>query len=372
MEEGRFIPLVNVGREYALLKEQISEAIAKVCHRADFILGSALEEFENEFAKFIGSKFAVGVASGTDALFLSLKSLQLEKGAEVITPAFTFVATVLAIVNAGLKPVLVDISENDYCIDVSLLRKKITMKTKVILPVHLFGYPANMEEIEAICKDYQLFLIEDACQAHGATFKGKRVGSFGITGCFSFYPSKNIGCAGDGGMITTSNENMYRYLKSLRNLGQTSKYEHTYLGINSRLDTIQAAILRVKLSYLEEWNRKRREKAILYKKLLQNLPVILPPDDTPDTFQVFHVFVIRTKKRDELFEYLKNNGIGVIIHYPKPIHYQPSFRKFFEREKYPVAECVAREVLSLPIDPFIKEDEIEYVCNKIKEFFEKT
>lgn len=368
----KYIPLVNLGREYEVLKGQILKAIQKTCESGDYILGQALEEFENNFARFIGTKYAVGVASGTDALYLSLKSLQLEEGCEVIVPAFTFVATVLAVINAGLKPVLVDVLDDNYCINTDDIAKRITEKTKVVLPVHLYGYPSNMEKLIAICKEYNLFLIEDSCQAHGAMFKGKKIGSFGITSCFSFYPSKNIGCFGDGGMITTSDENIYKYLRYLRNLGQTSKNNHTYLGINSRLDTIQAAILNVKLPYLEEWNVKRREKASLYRTLLSDLPLTLPPVDSKDIFQVFHLFVIRTKMRNELFEYLRNNGIGVLIHYPKPIHYQESLKPFFCGENYPVAEALSREVMSLPIDPFITREEIEYICNKIREFYNRV
>ncbi len=367
----KFIPLVNINAEYSFLKNKIQKAVQKTLKSADFILGKPLQEFEKNFANYIGTKYALGVASGTDALFLSLKSLNLNENDEVILPAFTFVATALAVVNCKLKPVLVDISEKDYCIDITQIKNKITNRTKAIIPVHLYGYPANMEELAKICKEYNLYLIEDACQAHGSCFNRKKAGSFGITGCFSFYPSKNLGAYGDAGMITTNNDKIYDYLKALRNLGHITKYEHIYLGINSRLDSIQATILNVKLPYLDKWNAQRRKKANIYRKLLKKLPVILPPEDTEKTFQTFHLFVIRTQEREKLYEYLKTNNIGVIIHYPKPLHLQNSFQKFFKEESYPVAEKVSKEVLSLPLNPFIKKEEITYVCKKIKEFFKR-
>jgi dTDP-4-amino-4,6-dideoxygalactose transaminase len=366
---NKFIPLVDLKAEYEFLKEELLEKIQQTLVSDSFILGKELEEFERRFAEYIGTGYCVGVASGTDALYLSLKALDLEAGSEVITPSFTFIATVLSIVNAGLKPVLVDISAENYCIDVSELEKKITKKTKVILPVHLFGYPAKLDRIVSICEERKIYLIEDACQAHGSKYRNRKLGSFGTAGCFSFYPSKNLGCYGDGGAVTTNDENIYQKLKYLRNYGQTSKYEHTYFGINSRLDTIQAGILNVKLKYLDEWNSKRREKALLYKKLLRNLPIILPPDDTQDTYQIYHVFAIRTKKRDQLFEHLQKHNISTVIHYPKPIHLQNSFRAFFKGQHFPVSEEVAKEILSLPLHPFLSEEDIEYISSVIKSFF---
>ncbi len=360
-----YIPLVDLKSEYKLLQHEIENAIQKVMERSEFILGKVLEEFESNFAKFIGTNYAVGVASGTDALFLALQALNLEKGTEVITPSFTFIATVLAIVNAGLKPLLVDISEENYCIDIEQLEKRITKKTKVIMPVHLYGYPCIMDKILEICKERNIYLIEDACQAHGSKYKNKRVGSFGTMAAFSFYPAKNLGCYGDGGIITTDDFKLVENLKYLRNYGQTSKYEHTYFGINSRLDTIQAAILNVKLKYLDEWNRKRREKAAYYRQLLKNLPIVLPPEDTADTYQNYHLFVIRAKKRDVLYEHLRQNNVGAIIHYPTPIHLQPSFKSLFNNERYPVSETISKEVLSLPLNPFITNDKIEYICKLV-------
>ncbi|MFN7181254.1 MAG: DegT/DnrJ/EryC1/StrS family aminotransferase [Planctomycetota bacterium] len=364
------VPLVDLKSEYKFIQDEIKNAIQEVMANGDFILGKAVEEFESNFAKYIGTNFAVGVASGTDALYLSLKALNLEKDAEVITPSFTFIATVLAIVNAGLKPVLVDVSEKDYCIDVFQLEKKITKKTKVIIPVHLYGYPCNLDKVSELCRENKVYLIEDACQAHGTMYKNKKIGSFGIAGCFSFYPSKNLGGYGDGGMITTNDPKINENLRYLRNYGQTSKYEHTYFGINSRLDTLQASILNIKLKYLDQWNKKRREKASYYRQLLKDLPVILPPEDTPDTYKIYHVFVIRTKKRDELYKYLRENNVGTVIHYPAPIHFQKSFKELFGNERYPVSESLSREVLSLPLNPFISENKIEYICKLITDIFQ--
>ncbi len=359
------IPLVDLKSEYKFLRNEIRIAIQKVMENSDFILGRALEEFESNFAKYIGTNYAVGVASGTDALYLSLQALNLEKNNEVITPSYTFIATVLAIVNAGLKPVLVDISEENYCIDIQQFKKKITKKTKAIIPVHLYGYPCKINEIAKICEENNIYLVEDACQAHGAMYKNKRVGSFGNTAAFSFYPSKNLGCYGDGGIVTTNDPKIFENLKYLRNYGQTSKYEHAYFGINSRLDTIQAAILNVKLRYLDGWNKKRREIASYYRKLLKNVPVILPPEDTVDTYQVYHLFVIRTKIRDKLYKHLRANNIGTIIHYPIPIYLQKSFRNLFKDESYPISDSISKEVLSLPIDPFISTEKVEYICKLI-------
>lgn len=365
------IPLVDLKRQHQALKKEILQTLEKALENSQFILGKEVEKFEDEFAKFCGCKYAIGVNSGTDALTLSLKALNIKEGDEVITVPNTFVATVDAITRNGAKPVFVDVDERSFLLDISQLEKAITPKTKAIIPVHLYGQPCNMDEILEIAEKYNLYVIEDACQAHGAEYKGKRVGGFSILSCFSFYPAKNLGALGDGGIIVTNNEELVEKLKMLRNYGQKEKYFHEFTGFNSRLDEIQAAILRIKLKYLEKWIEQRRKNAKLYNEELEGTEKILTPIELPERKHVYHLYVIRVldRKRDMLREFLVNNKIYPGIHYPIPIHLTNAYRYLgYEKGSFPVTEKLSNEILSLPMFPELREEEIVYICEKIKEF----
>jgi len=361
------IKMVDFGREYKEIGEEISEAINRVLNSGWFILGEEAEKLEEEFSNYIGTKFGVAVNSGSDALYLAIKALGVGSGDEVITVSHTFVSTVDAIVRNGAMPVFVDIDPETYTMDVTQIEDKITEKTKAIIPVHLYGYPADMDSINAIAKKYNLFVIEDACQAHGAEYKGKKVGSIGDIACFSFYPTKNCGAYGDGGMIVTNNEEIAKKLSMLRNYGQSQKYYYDFIGINSRLDEIQAAVLRVKLKHLDDWNEKRRSIAMLYNELLKNANVITPVEKEYAR-HVYHLYVIRSKKRDELQQYLLKNGIQTQIHYPVPVHKQKSYLDLGYKIHLPVTEKICNEILSLPMYPWLNEKEVINIAERIKDF----
>lgn len=364
------IPLVDLKRQYRSLKLEIDAAIKKVTLEANFILGRELEDFENDFAKYCGAKYCVGVASGTDALLLSLRALGVGPGDEVITVANTFIATVLPIIYLGAKPVLVDCGPKTYQIDPKLVEKAITKRTKVIIPVHLYGIPAPVKEIISIARHCKLFVLEDACQAHGSSLNDKKCGSFGQISAFSFYPGKNLGASGDGGAVVTNNSRLNRILRMMRDVGQSVKYKHNIVGYNSRLDTLQAAILSVKLKRLEKWNNNRRKLAKLYDKLLGDLPVILPPSHNKRSLPNYHLYVIRTKKRDSLRAFLTERGISCGMHYPIPVHLQKSMKSLgYKKGDFPIAEQYAKEVLSLPMFPELTEKEVKYMCSLIRNFF---
>ena len=364
------ISLVDLKRQYNSIKDEVNTKINEVLQNTYFILGENTEAFEEEFANYCGVKHAIGVASGSDALTLSLKALGIEEGDEVITVPNTFIATVDAISRNGAKPVFVDIDLETYNINVAKIEEKITDKTKAIIPVHLYGQPADMDAIIKIAKKkYDLKIIEDACQAHGAEYKGKKVGSLGEVGCFSFYPAKNLGAYGDGGMVVTNNEEIAERIKMLRNYGQSKKYYHDFMGYNSRLDEIQAAVLRVKLRYLDEWNDKRREYAKLYNELLKNVSGVETPIEKEFVKHVYHLYVIRCKNRDELQQYLSSKGVSTGIHYPIPVHLQKAYKHLeYKQGDFPITEKYSKEILSLPMFPELLEDEIKYVVNCIKKF----
>ncbi|MEW6008944.1 MAG: DegT/DnrJ/EryC1/StrS family aminotransferase [Candidatus Omnitrophota bacterium] len=365
------VPFVDLGVQHRQIKKEINQAINRVIKRGDFILGEELEKFEKEFAQFSNSSYAVGVSSGTDALFLALMSLGIGKGDEVIVPAFTYIATALAVSYSQAKPVFVDIEEDTYNIDVRKIEKAITKFTKAIIPVHLFGQPANMPEILKIAKKYNLKVIEDAAQAHGASIQMKEgdwqtIGSIGDIACFSFYPSKNLGALGDAGIITTNNKETYDKLFKLRNYGRVSKYEHSIIGYNCRLDTLQAAILRVKLKRLKIYNKMRQKAAKVYNRLLTGIDVVTPYK-SPLVRHVYHVYAIRTVNRDRLLAQFKKDGIGTIIHYPTPLHLQKAYGNLgFKQGTFPVAEKISGEILSLPMYPHLNSRQINYVVKSIK------
>lgn len=365
------VPFVDLRREYQNIKDEILSSIKRVFEKGQFILGEEVSFFEDEFANYCGVRYGVGVASGTDALYLALKAAGIGKGDEVITVSYSFVATALAISFTGAKPLFIDIDPETYTMDPNLLDaflKKGRRRVRAILPVHIYGHPADMDPIMEIADKYGLIVIEDACQAHGAEYKGKKVGSFGLMSCFSFYPTKNLGGYGDGGIVLTDNKKYYERLLLLRNYGEKRKYHHRVKGKNSRLDEIQAAILRIKLRYLDNWNEERRRIAIFYKEQLRDTDIVLPTEKE-GMKHVYHLFVIRTKKRDNLQKYLKEKGIFTSIHYPIPIHLQEAYKGLGNKKgDFPVTEKYAREVLSLPIFNGITEKDVKNVSTQIKRF----
>lgn len=361
------IPFVDLKCQYDSIKDEINIKINEVLQNTHFILGENVEAFEKEFANYCGVKYGVGVASGSDALALSLKAFRISKGDEVITVPNTFIATVDAISRNGAKPVFVNVDPETYNIDVNKIEEKITDNTKAIIPVHLYGQPVDMVQIVKIAREYDLRIIEDACQAHGAEYKGKKVGSLGDIGCFSFYPSKNLGTYGDGGMVVTNDGKIAEEIKMLRNYGQSKKYYHDCIGYNSRLDEIQAAILRVKLKYLDGWNDKRRKHAKLYNELLENVSGIETPIEKDYVKHVYHLYVIRCKDRDELQQYLSSKGVSTGIHYPIPVHLQKAYEHLeYKHGNFPITEKFSKEILSLPMFPELTENEIEVVVGLIK------
>lgn len=360
------IPLVNLRRQHDELRDELRDAIDHVIDQGDFILGSEVENFEAEFASYCEAKHCVAVGSGLDALTLAMKGLGIGPGDEVITAANTFVATALAIKQAGAIPVLVDHEADTYNLDPRRLPAAVTARTKAILPVHLYGHPADMDAVRMIADEHGLFVIEDACQAHGARYKGRRCGSLGNAAAFSFYPGKNLGAMGDGGAVVTDDDSLARWLRAARNYGSTAKYRHAIRGVNSRLDTIQAAVLRVKLRYLDEWNATRRWLAAQYGELLAESDVILP-GERDDVEHVYHLFVIRARHRDALLNRLHERGIGAGIHYPTPIHRQVAFGRGCITES-PLAntDTLCDELLSLPMCPYLTLDDVGTVAGEVQ------
>lgn len=362
------IRFVDLARHHAKIRGEIRKAIEQVVDQSSFILGKGVENFEQHFATFCESKYCIGVASGTDALHLALKAMGVKAGEEVITAANTFMATALAVEHCGARIKLVDADEKTYNLNPEKLQEVITKKTKAIIPVHLFGQPAAMDAIMEIAEDHGIQVLEDACQAHGARYKGKRVGNFGRAAAFSFYPPKNIGAWGDGGAIVTNDASLQEMLRKMRNYGQKVKHCHEMLGFNSRLDTIQAVVLDVKLRNLETYNQLRRKHAERYRKMLDDTTVLLP-EEAPSCEHVYHLFVIRSKQRDALAAYLKAENIETGIHYPTPIHLQPAFTHLgYSRGSFPVTEQLAAEMLSLPMFPELTEAEIQRVADAVRAF----
>jgi UDP-2-acetamido-2-deoxy-ribo-hexuluronate aminotransferase len=364
---------LDLKRQYHDIKEDIDKAIKRVLDKGVFIGGQEIDSFEKEIAEYSGRRFGVGVNSGTDALFLSLKALGISKGDEVITTPFTFIATAEAVVNLRAKPVFVDINTETFNIDESKIEEKITERTKAIMPVHLFGQMANMEKIMGIAKKHNLKVVEDAAQAIGAELGGRKAGSFGDAGCFSFFPSKNLGCFGDGGMIVTNNENLAENARLLKNHGSSKKekYLNQTLGINSRLDSLQAAALRAKLKYLDSWNEKRAENADIYDQELRG--IVETPFVAENRKHIYNQYTVKAEKRDELKDYLKEKGIPSMIYYPLGLHLQPAFSYLGHKEgDFPETEKASKQVLSLPIYPELLKQEIKQVTEVIKEFYENN
>jgi dTDP-4-amino-4,6-dideoxygalactose transaminase len=363
------IPVLDLKAQYLAHRDEIDRAILDVVDSGQFILGPNVEALEKKLAAYVGCQYAVGVASGTDALHLALVALGIGPGDEVITTPFTFVATANAISYAGAVPVFVDIDPRDFNMVPEQVEQAITSRTKAILPVHLFGQPAKMGPIMTIASQHGLKVIEDAAQAIGAEEDGKRIGSIGDIGCFSFYPTKNLGAYGDGGMVTTNDADLAERIDMLRRQGSRQKYHNEILGFNSRLDEIQAALLRVKLNYLDEWTVARQRVASRYSELLTGRGVE-PPWVRPDVRHVFHQYTVRAPRRDELQAFLREQGTGTMIYYPIPLHRLPVYADLgYSETSLPVSDQAAREVLSLPMYPELTEDQIQTVVEQITHFY---
>lgn len=383
------VPFIDLNAQYESIKEEVDRAIQRVIRSSQFILGEEVELFEQEFASYCGGRFGVAIGNGTDALHLALKAFDIGSGDEVITVPNTFIATAEAISHAGAIPVFVDIDAETYNMDPKKIREFLERECfiddetnlpvhqqtgnhiKAIIPVHLYGLPADIDPITAIAKQYGLKVIEDACQAHGAQYKGKKIGSLGDAACFSFYPSKNLGAFGDGGMIVTGDEAVWEKAMMLRDHGQSSKSRHDFIGHNSRLATIQAAILRVKLKKLDEWNDLRRAHARLYNRLLSKSEVITPKDSSLNSdhhfMHVYHLYVVRIKDREATINRLKKARVGFGIHYPTPIHLQPCYKYLqYHPGDFPNAEACSKEILSVPMFPEISERQIGMVAGVIE------
>ncbi len=367
------IPLLDLRAQYATIKPDIASAIQRVLDRGDFVLGEAVGAFEASFAEFIGTKHSVGVATGFDALQLAMRSLDIGPGDEVILPANTFIATPLGVTAAGARPVLVDCQTDSFNIDPEKIEQAITPRTRALIPVHLTGESADMDPIIDIAKRHGLLVVEDAAQAHGARYKGRGCGTLGAAGCFSFYPGKNLGAYGDGGAVTTDDPDVAERLKRLRSYGQRTKYEHVEPGVNARLDSIQAAVLGVKLPHLAEWNARRAAHAAAYREALDGIGDIVVPAEHDYSTHVYHLFMVQTARRDALRSHLAADGIGTGIHYPIPIHLQEVYGGLgHKRGDFPVAEAYADRILSLPMFAELGPEQVARVVDSIRAFFAKA
>lgn len=368
-----YVPFIDLKAQYRYLKKSIDRAIDDVVENTRFIHGEEVMLFEKEFARYLGASYCIGLNSGTDALILGIRALGLSVGDEVIVPVNTFIATAFGATENSLKPIFVDCDPVDYGIDLLDLKRRITTKTKAIIVVHLYGQPDKLDEIKKIIKDTgrEIHLIEDACQAHGALYKGKRVGNFGVFSAFSFYPGKNLGAYGDGGAIVTSDESLAKRVTMLREYGQIRKYYHETVGINSRLDTIQAAVLRTKLPHLDSWNKMRQKWAAYYTKRLQKeLPSVKTPMIIPDRKRIFHLYVVEVSRRDGLLRFLNELGIQSLIHYPIPLHMQHAFAHLKHKKgDFPNAEKTADRIISLPMHPDLTKQQVDFVIDSIKQFY---
>jgi dTDP-4-amino-4,6-dideoxygalactose transaminase len=364
------IPFLDLKAQYAAIETAVRAAIDGVFERGVFILGPEVAAFEQEFAAYLGAQYAIGVASGTDALHLALRACGSGPGDEVITVTNTAVATVAAVELAGACPVFVDIDPATFNLNPRLVDKAITPRTKALLPVHLYGQPADLQPLLDIARARGLRVIEDACQAHGATYQGKKVGTLGDIGCFSFYPTKNLGGYGDGGMVITNDAGLAERLKLLRAYGWKERDRSVLRGVNSRLDEVQAAVLRVKLRYLDAWNQQRRALAARYTEQLSGISSIILPHEAPYGCHVYHLYVVRAQDREGLRAYLAAQGIGTLIHYPLPIHCQEAyFGLGYAEGALPASERAAREIFSLPLYPLMEASQVDQVCQAIRTYY---
>lgn len=367
------IPFVDLGAQYAEIEDELREALAKVLSQSSYILGPPVAEFEGAFAEFLGVEHVIGVGSGLDALRLALDAAGVGPGDEVIVPANTFVATALAVTALGAIPVLVDCQRETFQIDPDHVAGAISPRTRAIVPVHLTGAPADMHRILPIAEAYGVAVVEDAAQAHGASLAGRACGSFGLAGCFSFYPAKNLGALGDAGAVSTNDAVVAARIRSVRDYGRTSKYEHVEYGLNTRLDSIHAAALSVKLRRLEGWNQQRRERASVYRELLRGVGDLQLQEVVAGAKHAYHLFVVRTERRDELQAALAADGIDTIIHYPIPVHLQPVYRDLgYRTGQFPVAEELAATSLSLPMYAELPLRWVERVARNVSRFFARV
>ena len=370
MEKIIKVKFLDLKSQYLSIKEEIDNAIQNVLLDSAFADGPYVKEFEKNFALMHNAKYCVAVNSGTAALHASLMAVEIKTGDNVIVPANTFFSTPLSVTLTGATPVFVDCESDYYNIDVKKIQDAITKNTKAIIAVHLYGQPSKLEEIKAVADEYSLYLIEDCAQAHIAKHKEEFVGNFGKCGCFSFYCGKNLGAYGEGGAITTNDKKLYERLKMIKNIGMSQKYYHDVIGHNYRMSGLQGAILNVKLEYIEEWTKIRRRNSELYRNYLSDFKDIILPEEMNNVKHVYHLFVIRTKKRDKLRNYLLENGIETGIHYPIPCHLQKAYDCLNSKiGDFPITEKLANEIISLPMSEQLKEEEIKYVSEKIKEFF---
>jgi dTDP-4-amino-4,6-dideoxygalactose transaminase len=358
------IPMLDLKAEYALFREELLQRLASTLESTQYILGPNVQALEKDVAGHLGVAHAVGCASGTDALHLALRALGVGPGDEVITSPFTFIGTAEAISYTGATPVFVDIQADTFNIDPAAIEGAITARTKAVMPVHLYGQPADLEPIVALCRRHGLRLVEDCAQSYGARYAGRMTGAFGDFGCFSFYPSKNLGAFGDGGMVTTEDEQLAAEVRVYRNHGSRQRYHHHVIGYNSRLDEIQAVILRVKLQYLEDFNNRRRAIARAYNERLAG--VVVTPTEAPDRVHVYHQYTIRSRRRDVIQKALGEAQIGSMIYYPVPLHQQEVYAELCRGVRLPVTEAVAREVISLPIFPQMTIDQVDRVCDVVR------
>jgi dTDP-4-amino-4,6-dideoxygalactose transaminase len=374
------VPFLDLKTQYKQIKSEIDKAITEVLESTSFILGKPVQEFESEFAKMHDVKHCVGLSSGTDGNHIALWALGIKSGDEVIIPANTFIATAWGATLCGAKPVFVDCHPESYNIDTEKVENVINKKTKAIVAVHLYGQPADIDPLIEIAREYNIYLVEDAAQAHLAEYKGRKVGGLGICASFSFYPGKNLGAYGEAGAVTTNDDELAQKFRVIRDHGSVKKYTHVLLGHNYRMESIQGAVLKVKLKYLEKWTEERRRVANKYRELLSDLEEIKLPVEMPYAKHVYHLFVIqvnskpdkRQEVRDKLQRFLNENGIGTGLHYPIPLHLQPCFKELgYKRGDFPVVEQLAESGLSLPIYPELTDEQIEYVAEKIREFFRR-
>ncbi len=362
------VPFVDLNRQYAMIKDEVQSGFDRVCEGGGFILGKEAKDFETAFAGFCQAEYAVGVNSGTDALYLALSALGIGPGDEVIVPTHTFIATALCVSYTGARPVFVDVQADTYAIDPDAFARAVTPRTKAVLPVHIYGQPVDMDEISAVARRHHIKIIEDAAQAHGAVYHDRRIGSLGDIACFSFYPTKNLGAFGDAGMVVTSDREIYERVLMLRDYGRQGRYEHKIKGHNSRLDTLQAVVLSAKLPHLAEWNRLRQEAAGWYAEDLGGVAGVQIPAVRNDRTHVYHLYVIRVKDRERVLSALKDAGIGALIHYPIPIHLQEAYQDAgYHRGDFPVAEAAADEIVSLPMFPYMTRAQVDEVARVVAE-----
>jgi perosamine synthetase len=364
------VPLMN-----PMLTERMIEEALAVLQNERFVGGESVYKFEEEFAEYCGVDYAVSTSSGTNALQFALIASGVKPGDFVVTPTMSFIATANSVIHAGATPTFADIDLDTYALDAEHLKRAVIPRTKAVIPVHLYGHPCEMDAISEVAERDTLYVVEDACQAHGAKYRGRRAGSLGDVGCFSFYPSKNMTVAGDGGMVVTNSQEIAERVAKMRNCGRSSQYVHDMIGYTSRMNTVNAAIGRMQLECLDQWNQKRRENATWYDRLLSEVDgLTLPHRPNSEVEPVYHLYVVRLKRRDKLKSWLEENGVECGIHYPLPIHLQPVYKRLygFKGGEYPKSEELCRTCLSIPMHPHLTLDEIRYVSEKIHEFFEKN